>query len=76
LFFREALNSQLQLSPSVDAAAHMSLQLHLGEIQFLAIVAFLGSANWFPNGSEIGNWISVEESFMGYIIIIMCFLGP
>jgi hypothetical protein len=55
LFFRKALHHQLHLSSSVDAAAHMSLQLNLGGEQFLAIVAFLGGVIWFPNGSETGK---------------------
>jgi hypothetical protein len=50
----------------------MSLQLNLGGEQFLAIVALLRGIR-FPNGSETRNWISVEESFKGYIIIIMRF---
>jgi hypothetical protein len=60
LFFREALNDQLQLTPSVDAAAQVILQLHLGGEQFLAIVALLRGVIWYPVGSETRNWISVE----------------
>jgi hypothetical protein len=60
LFFREALHYQLQLSPSVDAAAQVILQLHLGGEQFLAIVTVLRGVIWYPVGSETRNWISVE----------------
>jgi len=72
-FFREALYYQLQLPPSVDAAAQVILQLHLGVIQFLAIVALLRGVIWYPVGSETRNWISVEGWRVAEWIIIMRF---
>jgi hypothetical protein len=60
LFFREALHPHLQFPPSVDAAAQVPLQLHLGGIQFVAHWALVIIC--FPVSSETGNWMSVEES--------------
>jgi hypothetical protein len=73
LFFGEALHHQIHLSTSVDAAAHVPLQLHLGGEQFLAHLALVSGVIWFPVVSETGNWISVKKSLQASIMRFLPF---